>query len=113
MCLLVIVVTLRLTSGLRVRHDECVPVEAPAGTAMILDGRLWHQTGDNRTNEERRIGLFAYYVKPWLRTQEVWPVSPDPKVRQNASPLLRELVGEVQYASLGGVNGQPLVGRRF
>ena len=99
--------------GPRMRHDECVPVEAPAGTAVILDGRLWHQTGKNRTTDERRIGLFAYYVKPWLRTQEVWPVSLDPDVRRDASPLLRELVGEVQYASLGGVNGQPLVGRRF
>lgn len=99
--------------GPRVRHSECVPVEAPAGTAVILDGRLWHQTGENRTSNERRIGLFAYYVKPWLRAQEVWPASLDPEVRRNASPLLRELVGEVQYASLGGVNGQPLVGPRF
>ena len=101
------------TPGLRARHPECVPVEAPAGTALILDGRLWHQTGENTTADERRIGLFAYYVKPWMRTQEVWPVSLDPAVRAAATPLLRELVGETQYATLGGVNGQPLVGPRF
>ena len=99
--------------GPRDRHPESVPVEAPAGTAMVLDGRLWHQTGENRTSDERRIGLFAYYVKPWIRTQEVWAASLDPEVRRTASPLLRELVGEVLYASLGAVNGQPLVGPRF
>lgn len=97
----------------RERHPEAVPLEAPAGTAAILDGRLWHQTGENRTRSERRIGLFAYYVKPWLRTQEVWPVSLAADVRRRATPLLRELVGELQYATLGGVNGQPLDGPRF
>jgi len=97
----------------RARHPEAVPLEAPAGCAAILDGRLWHQTGENRTQNERRIGLFAYYVKPWLRTQEVWPVSLDPAVRKRATPLLRELVGELQYATLGGVNGQPLDAPRF
>jgi hypothetical protein len=97
----------------RERHPEAVPIEAAAGTAAILDGRLWHQTGENRTQSERRIGLFAYYVKPWLRTQEVWPVSLDAGVRARATPVLRELVGEVQYATLGGVNGQPLDAPRF
>lgn len=93
--------------------DDAVPLEAPAGTVMVLDGRTWHQTGANTTDEEHRIGLFAYYVKPWLRTQEVWPVSLDPAVREEASPLLRELVGDLQYATLGGVDGQPLDGPRF
>jgi hypothetical protein len=97
----------------RARCPEAVPLEAPAGTAAVLDGRLWHQTGENRTRDDRRIALFAYYVKPWLRTQEVWPVSLDPEVRRRATPLLRELVGEVQYATLGGINGQPLDGPRF
>lgn len=93
--------------------DDAVPVEAPAGTVMVLDARTWHQTGANTTVDEHRIGLFAYYVKPWLRTQEVWPASLDAEVRAHATPLLRELVGEVQYATLGGVNGQPLDAPRF
>lgn len=97
----------------KTRLAEAVPLEAPAGTAAVLDGRLWHQTGANRTTDERRIGLFAYYVKPWLRTQEVWPASLDPEVRRKATPLLRELVGEMQYATLGAVNGQPMDGPRF
>ena len=99
--------------GLTDPHPEAVPLEAPAGTAAVLDGRLWHQTGPNATTDERRVALFAYYVKPWIRTQEVWPVSLDPEVRKSATPLLRELVGDVQYMSLGAVGGQPLDGPRF
>lgn len=93
--------------------DDAVPVEGPAGTVMILDGRTWHQTGANTTAGERRIGLFAYYVKPWLRTQEVWPASLDPEVRSGASPLLAELIGEERYLTLGAVGGQPLDEPRF
>jgi ectoine hydroxylase-related dioxygenase (phytanoyl-CoA dioxygenase family) len=99
--------------GPRVRHGDALPLEAPAGTAAVIDGRLWHQTGENRTDDERRIGLFAYYVKPWLRAQEVWPASLDSEVRRAATPVLRELVGDVLFSSLGAVNGQPLDGPRF
>ena len=31
------------------RTYETVPVEAPAGSLLVMDGRIWHQSGINRT----------------------------------------------------------------
>jgi ectoine hydroxylase-related dioxygenase (phytanoyl-CoA dioxygenase family) len=49
-----------------------VPITAPAGTLCVMDGRVWHQTGENVTTDRQRAGIFAYYVRPFLRTQENW-----------------------------------------
>jgi len=51
---------------------ETVAVEAPAGTMMIVDGRLWHQTGENGTRDSHRAALFGFYFKRWLRPQINW-----------------------------------------
>jgi len=81
-------------------------VEAPAGTALIFDGRLWHQTGANVTVDERRHGILAYYGRPFLRQQENWFVSLDPAVLQ-ANPDLRPVIGYANYLSLGMIDGMP------
>ena len=41
-----------------------VPVEGPAGRIMVMDGRLWHQRGENRTESFHRAAFFGYYVQP-------------------------------------------------
>ncbi|MGE0485521.1 MAG: phytanoyl-CoA dioxygenase family protein [Gammaproteobacteria bacterium] len=51
---------------------DTVAVEAPAGSIMVMDGRLWHQTGANRTADRTRAALFGYYVLRWLRPQINW-----------------------------------------
>lgn len=89
-----------------------VPVCAPAGTAMVFDGRLWHQTGRNTTESERRHGILAYYCRAFMRTQENWFLSLDPAVLE-AHPALRRLLGYELYLSLGMVDGMPRTGPRF
>ena len=54
------------------RHYESASIEAPAGSILVMDGRLWHQTGINRTRDEKRAVLFGYYVLRWLRPQINW-----------------------------------------
>src|SRR5205807_204139 len=55
------------------------PVTAPAGTAMALDGRLWHQTGANVTRDQRRFGILSYREQareegtPWPLRGCAWP----------------------------------------
>ncbi len=88
-------------------------MEAPAGTMIVMDGRLWHQTGPNTHATQTRAGIFAYYVRPFLRTQENWFRSLQPDLLQNLTPLLEELLGFNHYKSLGIVNGMPLEGPRF
>ena len=45
------------------------PVEAPAGAALLIDGRTWHGTGANRTPHPRPAVL-VNYCPPWMRPFE-------------------------------------------
>jgi ectoine hydroxylase-related dioxygenase (phytanoyl-CoA dioxygenase family) len=81
-----------------------VPMEAPAGTVVVFESRIWHRTGNNRTADERRAGLFGWYTRPIYRTQENWFLALDPSVRQFASDDLLVLLG-YRTAGLGLVNG--------
>ena len=84
---------------------ETVPLEAPAGTMCVMEGRVWHHTGDNVTADVTRGGIFAWYTIPIYRTQENWFLSLDPLVLQNASDTLLELLG-YRARGLGLVNGR-------
>lgn len=83
-----------------------VPLEAPAGTMCVMDGRIWHKTGSNSSNGISRAGIFAWYTLPIYRPQENWFLSLDPHVLQNASATLIELLG-YGTSGLGRVNGVP------
>jgi ectoine hydroxylase-related dioxygenase (phytanoyl-CoA dioxygenase family) len=78
------------------------PVAAPAGTAMVFDGRLWHGGGENRSGQ-RRHGILAYYCAPYIRQQENPFLSVDEAVVEAASPRLRSLLGFVPYMGKIGV----------
>jgi Phytanoyl-CoA dioxygenase (PhyH) len=81
-----------------------VPVVAPAGTAFVFEGRVWHGTGANTTDQGRH-GILAYYSVPWLRQQENSTVSVSDDVRDSMSPTLRRLVGFDPYAFYGMIDG--------
>jgi len=81
-----------------------IPFEAPAGTLVVFESRIWHRTGNNRTADQRRAGIFGWYTRPIYRTQENWFLALDPSVRQFASDDLLVLLG-YRTAGLGLVNG--------
>ena len=70
-----------------------MPVEGPAGSIMVMDGRLWHQTGPNRTGSIDRAALFGYYVQPWIRPQINWNAALPPEVAAGFDPAFREMLG--------------------
>ena len=72
---------------------ETVPVEGPAGSIMVMDGRLWHQTGENRTESFHRAALFGYYVQPWIRPQINWNSSLPPEVQAGFDADFRTMLG--------------------
>jgi ectoine hydroxylase-related dioxygenase (phytanoyl-CoA dioxygenase family) len=82
-----------------------VPMEAEAGSIVVFESRVWHKTGFNRTADERRAGVFAWYTKPIYRTQENWFLSLRPEVRQYASDDALVLLG-YRAAGLGLVHGR-------
>jgi len=87
---------------------DTVALEAPAGTLAVMDGRLWHRTGNNRTSAERRAAIFAYYTRPFIRQQENWflSLSATTMARARTDPALRRLVGVDSWRGLGLVDGQ-------
>ena len=84
---------------------ETVPLEAPAGAMIVFESRIWHKTGFNRTADQSRAGVFAWYTRPIYRTQENWFLSLQPSVRDFASEELLVLLG-YRTEGLGLVHGR-------
>lgn len=82
-----------------------VPMEAPAGSIVVFESRVWHKTGDNRTADQLRAGVFAWYTKPIYRTQENWFLSLRPEVREFSSDEALVLLG-YKAQGLGLVHGR-------
>lgn len=83
---------------------DTVPWEAEAGSAVIFESRVWHKTGNNRSADQTRAGIFAFYHKPVYRTQENWFLSLKPEIQQFASDEALTLLG-YRTEGLGLVNG--------
>lgn len=80
-----------------------VPFEASAGSAIVMDGRVWHTSGANVTADEDRPLLFAYYTKPFLRPQWNFSAALRPEVQATFSPTMRYRLGLDVTANLGAV----------
>ena len=79
-----------------------IPAEGRAGTAMLFDGRIWHGTGAN-ISEENRLGVLTTFVAPQFRTQENYTVGASKAVVDNASPDLLALLGFKIWNAYGRV----------
>lgn len=77
---------------------DMVPFEAPAGSVILMDGRLWHTSGANTTEASERALLFAFYARSFLRHQNNWGRALSAETRRTLSPQLKEWLG------LGGGN---------
>lgn len=87
----------------RIAIDQMIPIVAPAGSLIVMDGRLWHTNGVN-TCGTSRAAAFAVYTLPWLMPQENWSRSINPSIRQFGSDTLQTLFG-FRPTVLGRMNG--------
>ena len=71
---------------------ESIAATAPAGTALLVDGRTWHGTGANRSDGERRA-ILTTFCAPQFRPQENYTVGTRPEVLRQANDDLRALLG--------------------
>jgi len=69
------------------------PFEAPAGSFIAMEGRLWHTSGRNVTADERRRMLFAYYSSDFIRQQANWTVALPAEVQEGMDAETRALFG--------------------
>jgi len=67
-----------------------MPLLVRAGTAVVLDRRLWHARGDNRSDMTRRV-LFYAYTHRWIRPRD--EVEIDPSRVAALDPVRRQLLG--------------------
>ncbi|OZE13444.1 hypothetical protein CH249_01410 [Rhodococcus sp. 05-2255-3B1] len=82
-------------------------ITGPAGSMVVLDGRVWHAAGANRTASQYRTAVLAHYCAPYIRQQENVFRSIDPEVRRKLTPTQRKLLGYDIWSGLGVVNGTP------
>lgn len=83
---------------------ETAAATGPIGTIMVWDGRLWHRTGVNLTDEPRR-GLLCSYCRPFVRAQENSTLSVSPDVLAECPPELLTLLGFRNWQGLGSLDG--------
>ncbi|MBT1517149.1 phytanoyl-CoA dioxygenase family protein [Bradyrhizobium sp. SRL28] len=91
--------------------DSTVPHKVPtiaatgkAGSCIFFDGRLWHGTGQNLTDEPR-IGLLAFYCGPQFRQLENFFLGLDPAVLDECSDKFRDLLGYTPWFFYGVADG--------
>ena len=90
-----------------------VPFEAPAGSIIVMEGRVWHTSGRNVTDSEDRALLFGYYTKPFIRPQWNFTRSLAPEVQAACSPMLRYRLGLDAMLNMPGEDAfGDLAGRR-
>lgn len=77
---------------------------APAGSFIVMDGRLWHSSGNNTTKDEKRALLFALYSRSFVRQQMNWEALLSDTTRQNLSDEDRALLGMGPLSNVYGVD---------
>jgi ectoine hydroxylase-related dioxygenase (phytanoyl-CoA dioxygenase family) len=73
--------------------DHMLSFEAKAGSIIIMDGRLWHTSGENVTVNEERAIVFGYYSAAFLRPQVNWNVLLAETTQRNLSRQTRRWLG--------------------
>ena len=70
-----------------------LPFEAPAGSLIAMEGRLWHTSGANVTQSDERAMLFAYYTLDFIRPQLNWEAALSAATKASLSVPMRQILG--------------------
>lgn len=85
------------------------PFEAEAGSIIAMEGRMWHTSGANVTENEERALLFGYYSRDFIRPQINWNAALSPATVASLTPQMQAWLG---LAASANVNlGMPDRGR--
>lgn len=66
--------------------------EMPAGSLLLLDGAIWHNSGTNTTHDQYRRALNTYYSARWLRPLGGPYLGLSTTELKDVSPELREII---------------------
>ncbi|UVI29546.1 phytanoyl-CoA dioxygenase family protein [Paenibacillus spongiae] len=87
-------VSFRPPVGHPIFPDE-MSVLAKPGQAVLFDGSLFHRGSANRSDGSRRACLFCYQ-NAWVKSRETFTGPMIRKLRENGSPEVRMLLGEIE-----------------
>lgn len=79
-------------------HPEAIPLCGPAGSLIVMEGRLYHQTGRN-TSDSSCAGAFAFFVRSFLAPQYEWHKGIPKSLRGELTPWQSEIMG---FGKAGG-----------
>ena len=77
-----------------------IAAEGPAGTAVVIDGRLWHGAGANTGNADR-YGVTTNYCAPQCRPLENYVRGLRPEVLDRLTPEIKARLGFATWSSYG------------
>ena len=77
---------------------------APAGSVIVMEGRLWHTSGVNVTKDEKRALLFALYSRNFLRQQMNWEALLAAETKSSLDGNARALFGLGPLSNVYGVD---------
>ncbi|KAK8091594.1 hypothetical protein PG997_001955 [Apiospora hydei] len=86
--------------------DGTVAAEAPAGSALVFESRLWHATGPNRETEGERPVVMMFFMRSFVRQQENNFLSLRFEVEAKLSERAKRMLGFCTTGALGGVEGR-------
>jgi ectoine hydroxylase-related dioxygenase (phytanoyl-CoA dioxygenase family) len=81
--------------------QDTIAAEGPAGSALIFDGRLYHGTGENRSEGSQRHAILSYFCRPFVRQQENFFLGLDRTVRRAEREGFLRRLGFSIWAGLG------------
>lgn len=73
--------------------DRTVAICAPAGSFVVMEGRVWHTSGANVSKDRQRRMLFGYYTADFIRQQANWNTALPQSVRDSLDDEMRGLFG--------------------
>lgn len=73
-------------------EEGMVSIRAAKGSVVLIDGRVWHTSGNNTSDVERAM-LFGYYSADFLRTQQNWAVTLSQETKDQLDPQLKRWLG--------------------
>src|SRR5262249_18480277 len=86
--------------------EPTIAVEAPAGSALVYLGNVWHGGGANTTGQDR-LGVVLHYARAWLRPVENHVLVVPPDVARDLPCRLTELLGyNIASPFIGYVDGR-------
>ena len=84
--------------------EGTIAAAGPAGSALLLDSRVWHSVGHNTTDKSRHV-LESYFNRSFMRAQENYFLSLRPELEPTLDEKVRIMLGYRCTGSLGGVEG--------